>query len=97
MNLEPFDFLPDETEDDAVKDEKMIETIRQRVVEFLDQQPDLLFSYMYRLDVEEWRIKKALKESPLTPDETLARLIWERQKQRLATRAEYKKKKTANH
>ena len=96
MSLELFDFLPNVTLDDEVKDERMVETIRQRVVEYLDQQPDLLFSYMYRLDVEEWRIKKALKESPLTPDETLARLIWERQKQRLATRAAYKKKKGAD-
>ena len=55
-----------------------------------EKQPDLLFSYMYRLDVEEHRIKEALKSSLGSPDELLARLIWERQKQRLATRKAYK-------
>ena len=90
MNIEPFEFLPTDLPNDSEKEAAILEAIRNRVVDMLEKQPDLLFSYMYRLDVEEWRIKKALKESAETPDLTLSKLIWERQKQRLATRQAYK-------
>ena len=62
----------------------IVDAIAIRVREMLDTNPDLLFSYMYRLDVEEEVINIALKkENPLAPDVALAQLIWERQKKRL--------------
>lgn len=67
----------------------MLERIRLRVADLLDKNAELLFSYLYRLDVEEVKIKIALNSGEPT-DEALAKLIWERQKQRLATRKAYR-------
>ena len=68
----------------------IIEEIRLRVADLLDENPELLFSYLYRLDVEEKKIRIALKNPDMTADEALAHLIWSRQKQRLETRNNYK-------
>jgi len=74
------------------RDEKLIvEAIRLRVAEMLEKQPELLFSYMYRLDVEEVVIKAALsKTNPNPPDKSLAALIWERQKKRIEFKKQFK-------
>ena len=76
------------------KDESLIvDAISIRVREMLDRSPELLFSYMYRLDVEEKVINIALqKGNPLAPDVALAQLIWERQKKRLAFKKQFKVK-----
>jgi len=84
FNNSPFSLSPDQK-----SEEDIIEEIRLRVVELLDANPELLFSYLYRLDVEEPKIKMALKHPEFTADNALAHLIWERQKQRLETRKEY--------
>lgn len=64
--------------------------ISEVVDQMLSDNPDLLFSYLYRLDVDEGKIKNAM--SPLNPEAPhigLARLIIERQLQRIRTRREY--------
>ena len=63
------------------------------VENMLSENPDLLFSYLYRLDVDENKIKIAL--NPLTPEAPhigLARLIIDRQLQRIKTQQEYNTK-----
>ena len=87
MNPELNKLFPEINEQATEAD--MIEDIRQRVADLLDKNAELLFSYLYRLDVEEHRIKTALK-SGRPADEVLAELIWHRQKQRLATRKAYR-------
>jgi len=62
----------------------IIDAIAERVREMLDKNPELLFSYMYRLDVEERVINHELrKDNPVPADVALANLIWDRQKKRL--------------
>ena len=67
------------------KDEaSVIAEIENRVQELLDKDPALLFSYMYRLDVEEQELKQILSTSSESGLATLlAKSIWERQKKRL--------------
>lgn len=78
------------TEKEA-SDELMIEEISVRVADMMDENIELLMSYLYRLDVEESKINHALKMSNVILAPTaLATLIWERQKQRLATKKKYK-------
>lgn len=74
------------------KDENLIvDAIRIRVAELLDKNPELLFSYMYRLDVSEATIKASLnKTNPNPPDKSLAIIIWERQKKRIAFKKQFK-------
>ncbi len=82
--------------DHPVRDEaEILEMIEARVSELLRTNPDLLMSYMYRLDVLEYKIKAALdQKSELSVSERLARLIWERQKQRIKTKLQYSRKNT---
>lgn len=73
-----------------VSDEEMIKHIAYRVEQMLKGDPDLLMSYLYRLDVEEKNIVAAM-ETSITPSHvTFANLIWERQKQRIKTKRRFK-------
>ncbi len=73
-----------------LSDEEMIKQIAFRVEKMLRGDPDLLMSYLYRLDVTQKRIKEAMETSIMPAHVTFANLIWERQKQRIATRKKYK-------
>jgi hypothetical protein len=63
--------------------------LEDRVSQLLADQPDLLWSFLYRLDVEESKIRKAL-QSPADAAHALALLILDRQKQRVATKKAYR-------
>jgi len=77
--------------EERASDELMIEEIAVRVADMMDQNIDLLMSYLYRLDIEESKINHALKMSNvILAPKALAELIWERQKQRLETKKKYK-------
>ena len=57
----------------------------------IDYQLEMLLSLMYRLDVDERKVAAAL--SPLAPELpaiAIARLVLERQKQRIFTKQKYK-------
>ncbi len=73
-----------------LSDKEMIMHIADRVEQMLKGDPDLLMSYLYRLDVEEKKISQALGTSITPAHVTFAQLIWERQKERLATKAKIK-------
>ena len=76
--------------DEHLSDEEMILHISDRVEQLLKGDPDLLLSYLYRLDVEEKKIAEAMETSVMPVHVTFANLIWERQKQRLETKKKYK-------
>lgn len=65
---------------------QLIAALATRVAHMLDHETDLLFSTLYRLDVLEKDINAVLKSSE-DPAHGLARLIVERQKQKLKTRS----------
>lgn len=73
-----------------LSDEEMIRHIADRVEQMLKGDPDLLLSYLYRLDVEEKKIAAALETSVMPVHVTFANLIWERQKQRMQTKSQFK-------
>ena len=75
---------------EGISDKEMIMHIADRVEQLLKRDPDLLMSYLYRLDVEEKRIVEAVDTSVMPIHVTFANLIWERQKQRLATKKKYR-------
>lgn len=60
------------------------ELISQRILELLDSDPGLLFSYFYRLDIAESKIQQILSSKKRVDIITeLANLVLERQIQRL--------------
>jgi len=73
-----------------LSDEEMILYIADRVERMLKGDPDLLMSYLYRLDVTQKSIKEAFEVSIFPAHVTFANLIWARQKQRIETKKKYK-------
>lgn len=70
---------------------QVLEMIRTRVNELLEKEPELLMSYMYRLDILEVNLKKVLaKDSPIPIAEGFSQLIFQRQLDRVATKLKYK-------
>lgn len=71
--------------------EALISLIAQRVNELLETDKDLLLSYLYRLDISMKRINEMLKlKHIIPPHESIARLIFERQVDRVKTKKKYK-------
>lgn len=91
MTEDLSNLFPEPSDQKGATESDMIERIRIRVADLLDKNAELLFSYLYRLDVEEHKIKTALNTGA-PADEAIARLIWQRQKQRLETRRAYREK-----
>lgn len=84
-----FDHIYPTTSD--YNEEDIIAAIRQRVGYLLDTQPELLMSYLYRLDVLEKDLKRVLNLSAnkdIVND--FADLIWKRQKLRMELKDKYK-------
>lgn len=76
---------------DMLSEQDLYVAIRDRVEYFLEHNPELLMSYLYRLDVLEEKINAVLSPtSPVPPLEGLSRLILERQKERIATKKKFK-------
>ena len=82
-----------ETSKETLSEEELLELLTQQVAYMIEYKLDYLLSMLYRLDVLEHKINYAL--SPLAADPPavgLAKLILERQKQRIATKAAYREK-----
>ncbi|MBK8626744.1 MAG: hypothetical protein IPN86_14620 [Saprospiraceae bacterium] len=76
---------------DAISDDEMLTLISDRVAWFLENDKDLLLSYLYRLDIDEERIDKALSPIDIDPAPiAIGKLILHRQKQRIETKQRYK-------
>ena len=89
IDIIPKEFYPDQWE--SLDDEALFQIILDRVNELLETDIDLLMSYLYRLDVEESKINHALSMNALLPaNQGIARLILERQKQRMITKKMFK-------
>lgn len=70
---------------------ELLEMITDRVSWLLENDKDLLLSYLYRLDIEEDKINQTLVPfGDDAPAVALAKLILERQKQRMASKLKYK-------
>lgn len=74
---------------DPAQEEALTQILAERIAELLDENPDLLFSTLYRLDVYESKINAVLKAKGEDAPTGLARLIIERQREKLRTREKY--------
>ena len=72
-----------------LNEEALVHLIESRVQQLLTEQPDLLWSFLYRLDVEETKIQFVLANSGEVALD-LARLILRRHQERLASQKKYK-------
>ncbi|MEL7020917.1 MAG: hypothetical protein AAGK47_04875, partial [Bacteroidota bacterium] len=83
-----------ETPDREFTEEELLDYMAEVVAQMIDRKPDFLFSLLYRLDVEEHKINMVLSPTAAEPANIgLARLVLERQKQRVLTKQFYKTEK----
>ena len=85
---EPFELTPAEQ---PASEEALLALLAERIGEMLERRPESLMSLLYRLDVLEKKILPVMH--PLAPEPAnvgLARLVLERQKQRMATKRDIK-------
>ena len=77
-------------ENESILDEPaLLELFTKRVEELIASDLDLLLSSLYRLDVEEYKIQRALRSASVPPAQGIAQLIIDRQKERLRTKKQY--------
>lgn len=85
-----FDLV---TKEEVTNEADLINILGERIGEMLEQQPEQLMSLLYRLDVLEEKIRPVMQPDALEPANIgLARLVVERQKQRIATKRSVKTK-----
>lgn len=89
-----FDLIYNELNIDHTKqstEDELLHLISERVAWFLENDKDLLLSYLYRLDIDMNKIADVLSQTGGEAAHiALGRLILERQKQRVATREKYR-------
>lgn len=91
---EALNLLRQEFQLDFVSDpdlEQIIEKLADQVAYFLEHKPDLLFSYFYRMDIDEQEVAQVLnfpQEDPVNI--LLARMIFYRQVARAQTKLHYR-------
>jgi hypothetical protein len=79
-------------ESEAILDEPaLLDIFTNRVEELMRDDLDLLLSSLYRLDVEEYKIQRALRSPDVPPARGIAKLIIDRQKEKITTRKAYSK------
>lgn len=83
-----FDNLLPESE--SILDEPaLLDLFTTRVEELLKGDIDILLSSLYRLDVEEHKIQRALRSPDVPAARGIAQLIIDRQKEKIITRKKY--------
>lgn len=76
----------------AKNKDDLIFHIKRRVEELLQNEPGLLFSYLYRLDVSEHKVRMTMNQSEKDKIDALTQLIYERQLLRVETKKRLKQK-----
>lgn len=81
--------------EEPITEQELFDLVANEVAYMLEHRLETLFSLLYRLDVSEEQTRKALSpESEESPNIYIARLIIERQKQRIFTKQHYKQPKS---
>jgi hypothetical protein len=77
--------------DKPLSDEEMVTYLADAIAYMMEYRMDFLMSLLYRLDVSEGKIAYAmLPGNPVPAHLALANAVWERQKQRMATKKAFK-------
>lgn len=88
------DFEMEKLEGEQLSEEELLRVLEQQVAYYIERRLEFLLSSMYRLDIDENLVRKALNpSSPVPANVAIAKLILERQKQRVYTKRFYKQPK----
>jgi hypothetical protein len=90
--LQDFELTIPEKE---LNEQELLDYLSEAIGYMIEHRLDFLLSLLYRLDVDEYKINKALLPgNPEPANLALAHLVLERQKQRVATKKAYKVQNT---
>ena len=80
-------------QNDHLNEDELILLIEDRVKYYLDNEKELLVSYLYRLDIPQAQVNAVMRlTNVIPPEKSLAMLIYKRQLERIATKKKYKQK-----
>ena len=74
---------------DTISEETILSLLAQRIVVLIERGADTFYQLMYRLDISEKKLNAVLGEDDVPAH--IARLIYDRQLQKIKSRAEHKK------
>ncbi len=78
-----------------VSEEDLVRSLADHIAYMLERELEHLLSSLYRMDVSEQKVAAAIHPNAVEPANIgIARLIIERQKQRIQTKQEYRQSKT---
>ncbi len=84
---------PFELESVPGSEQELLALLAERIAEMLERRPEYLMSMLYRLDVPEEKIHPVMHpDAPEPANRGLARLVLERQKERIETKRTVKSK-----
>jgi hypothetical protein len=88
------DFGLEKAIDDNLTEEGLLRLLEDQIAYYIERKIDFLLSSMYRLDISEKLVREALSPSnPVPANVALAKIVLERQKQRIYTKRFYKQPK----
>jgi len=73
---------------DIISEEEILKQLAKRVAVLIDQGPETFFQLMYRLDISEKKLNGVMQEEDVA--ENIARLIYDRQFQKIQSRRLFK-------
>lgn len=73
---------------DVVSEEELLQLLAQKIVALIERSPEEFFQLMYRLDIEEQKLNRALHEQDIA--QNIAKIIYDRQLMKMRTRQLYK-------
>jgi len=76
---------------DMLSEEAILKLLADRIVSVLERGPDVFFQLMYRLDISEKKLNAVMQEEDVAGQ--IARLIYDRQLQKIQSRQENKMKR----
>ena len=80
-----------ETDKETISEEELLQLLANQLAYMIEYRLEFLLSLMYRLDIDERKINAALSpEAKVPPNIGLAKLVLQRQKQRVFTKKFYK-------
>lgn len=77
--------------DEQLQDEELLESLSDRIAHLLMYEMESFMTLMYRMDISEKKVATALSPNQAeAPNVALAKLVIERQMERMATKKKYK-------
>ncbi len=85
------DFEVEELEGESISEQALLDALADRVAWLIEYRMEFLLSLMYRMDISEAKVNDALSPAnPAPANVALARLVLDRQKERIRTKQQYK-------